>query len=197
MSIPIFALLELLVSLLKPSGAPIPTLAVPTPNGNGQPPPFEMPTGPPPDLTWLLIVLVLVGVFVLLRIVASFLAKPAVNDWAGETLETRASEPITLPSLPARPRLRWPHRQQTPGTASEAYQLSLVALAGGPEARLVGETPSEHAMRIVGTGVGRDVGRLATDYQLGEFAAVRLTTRESRRALERWRRVVRHVGRRR
>ena len=196
LSIPIFWFLNLLVGVINPREVPLPSINVPSPIGNGPPPLFEPPKGAPPDLTWLLIALVLVGAFVLLRVVASFLSKPTVNDRAGLAVETRTSEPITLPALPALPRLRLPARRPTPRTASEAYRLSLAALADGPDGRRADETPREHASRVTGTGVGRDVGRLATDYQLDAFAGVRLTATETRRALDRWRRVVRAAGRR-
>ena len=68
MAIPVFWLLDLIVGLLRPGEVPIPSFNVPSPIGSGPPPLFEPPTGPPPDLTWLLIALVLVGAFVLLRI---------------------------------------------------------------------------------------------------------------------------------
>ena len=159
MSIPIFAFLDFLVGLINPRGVSLPSISVPTPIGSGPPPLFERPTGAPPDLTWFLIVLVFVGVFILLRIVASFLSKPTVGDGTGAALETRASEPISLPHLPTIRRPRLPGRRQTPRTASEAYRLSLVALAGRSEGRVAGETPREHATRIGATGVGRDIGQ--------------------------------------
>jgi len=48
-------------------------------------------------------------------------------------------------------------------------------------------------VRVRDADVGRDVRRLATDYQLDVFAGVRLTAAETRRALERWRRIVRQA----
>ncbi len=195
LSIPIFAFLQLLLGVVNPNVLAPPSIAVATPFGNGPPPLLERPTGSPPDLTWLLIVLVLVGGFVLVRIMTSLLVRPNVSDRAAEATETRASEPLTLPALPSLPRLRLPARQRAPRTASEAYQLSLMALAGGPQARADGETPREHSGRIIRTVVGRDVGRLATDYQLVEFATARLNAKETRRALERWRRVVKEARR--
>jgi len=197
MAIPVFWLLDLIVGLLRPGEVPIPSFNVPSPIGSGPPPLFEPPTGPPPDLTWLLIALVLVGAFVLLRIVAIFLSRPTVSDGKDDEYERRYSEPFAVPSLPALPRFRLPARRPTPRTASEAYVLSLAALGAGELARRAEETPREHSSRIGGSVVGRDVGRLATDYQLDVFAGVWVTASETRRALERWRRIVTEARRRR
>ena len=198
MSIPIFWLLDLFVGLLNPNGVPIGSInSPPSPIGNGPPPLFEPPTGPPPDLTWLLIALVLVGAFVLLRIVATFLSKPNVGEGKYDEYERRYSEPIVVPSLPSLPHLRWPGRRPTPRTASQAYVLSLAALGDGELGRWVQETPHEHSLRVLGSDIGRDIGRLATDYQLDVFAGVRLTAAETGRALERWRRVVARARRKR
>ena len=196
LSIPIFWLLDLIGGVLGPGhDRPVPTFLQPTPLGTNIPPLFERPTGPPPDLTWVLFVLVGVGVLVLLRLVALLLTRPVVDDPAGDADEIRATEPIVLPSLPRIPRPHLPARRAVPHTAIEAYRLSLVTLAAGPNGRLVGETPREHALRVHGSEVGRDVRRLATDYQLQVFAGVRLTANETRRAIERWRRIVRQRGR--
>ncbi len=196
LAIPIFWLLDLIAGLFHGSGGhTVPTILQPSPLGSSVPPLFERPTGPPPDLTWVLFVLIGVGVLVLLRLVALLLARPVVTDIAPDADEVRVGEPIVLPGLPRIPRPHLPARRQAPRTAVEAYQLSLVALAGGADGRLVGETPREHAQRVRGSEVGRDVRRLATDYQLQVFAGVRLTATETRRALERWRRIVRHARR--
>ncbi len=192
MSVPIFALLDLIARLFQSSAVhPEPPLFSPIPQPTNLPPLIEHPTSAPPDLTWVLLALFVVGIIVLLRLVALFLARPEVGDAASDAVEVRASEPIVLPHLPHIPRPHLPVRRATPRTAIEAYRLSLVALDGTPVARRTGETPREHAVRILDTVVGRDVGRLATDYQLGEFAGARITASESRRAIERWRRVVR------
>ena len=176
MSIPVFWLFDLLVGVLNPAGRPIASVAPePTPIGSGPPPLFEPPSGAPPDLTWLLIALVVVGIVVLLRILYVFLDRPAVSDRAGDAPETRAAEPISMPHLPHIALPRFGLRRPTARTAADAYRMALVALAGGPNARLVGETPREHALRISASDVGPDVGRLATDYQLEQLAGVRLT----------------------
>ena len=199
MSIPIFFLLDLLSNLVQAlhlSGglAPLPT-HVPQPTN--LPPLIEPTTSAAPDLTWVIFVIVGVCLIVLVRLLALLLARPSSIKRNNAVDEVRAAEPITLPALPHLPRLRLAIRRPAPSTAIEAYRLSLIALAAGPNARLDGETPREHASRIVGSNVGRDMGRLAADYQLGEFAAVRLTARETRRALERWRRVVTRARQRR
>jgi hypothetical protein len=197
MSIPIFWLLDFFAGLLRPREVPIPSFNVPSPIGSGPPPLFEPPTGPPPDLTWLLIALVLVGAFILLRLVALFLSPPTVSDQKDDEYERRYSEPIVVPSLPSLPHLRLRARRPTPRTAREAYVLSVAALGGGDLGRRSEETPREHASRVVGSDVGRDIGRLAADYQLDVFAGLRITATETRRAIERWRRVVTRSRRRR
>jgi hypothetical protein len=197
MSIPIFWLLDLFVGLLRPNEVVIPSFNVPSPLGAAPPPLFEPPTGPPPDLTWLLIALVLVGSFVLLRIVATFLSRPTVSDGKDDEYERRYSEPIVVPSLPSLPRLRLPGRRPMPRTASQAYVFSIAALGDGELGRLAHETPREHSSRVLGSDIGRDIGRLATDYQLDVFAGIRVTAAETGRALERWRRVVAKARRKR
>ena len=191
LSIPIFWLLDLIVGALGPATRPLPSLQLPSPFGSGPPPLFDKPTGPPPDLTWVLFVLVGVGALVLLRLLTLLLARPVVTDAAESGAETRTAEAIMLPGLPHIPRPRLPARRPTPRTASEAYQLSLASLAGSASGRLAAETPREHARRVRATDVGRDLGRLAADYQLDEFAGTSITARETRRAIERWRRIVR------
>lgn len=197
LSIPIFWLLDFLVGLLNPRGVSLPSILVPSPIGSGPPPLFDRPNGPPPDLTWILIALVVVGAFILLRLVAAFLSKPTVSEGGPNDYERRYSEPFAVPSLPSLPRLRLPARRPTPRSASEAYRLAVASLGHAELGRRAEETPREHASRILGSDVGRDIGRLAMDYQVDVFAGVRVTARETRRALERWRRVVRQGGRRR
>lgn len=198
MTIPVFWLLDFFAGLVRFDEVPIPSFNLPSPIGSGPPPLVLEPTpGAPPDLSWLLIALVLVGAFVLLRVVAAFASRPTVSAGKEDEYERRYSEPIVLPSLPALPRLRLPARRPTPRSASEAYRFSVAALGDAPDGRRADETPREHASRIGGSILGRDVGWLATDYQLDAFAGVRMTAAETRRALERWRRVVRQAGRKR
>jgi hypothetical protein len=196
LAIPLFALISAFVDLLRPSG-PIPTLTpiMPVPSGAPQPELPQPPTGAAPDLTPLLVISLIIGLLVLVRVLFLLAGRANVEELGAETLETRSSEPITLPSLRL-PRLRrapGKGRRGVPLTAAQAYVLSLEALAGGPHERLVTETPREHATRIRGASVGADIGRLATDYQLDRFAQRRLSATEIRRAIERWRRVVARV----
>ncbi len=108
--------------------------------------------------------------------------------------EIREGEPLDEIPLPHLPRLRLPWRRRrarVPATAEEAYRLALPLLVGRPEERRAGETPREHARRVVPMPLGPSVARLAADYQLNVFAERTLTPAEERRALERWRRVER------
>jgi hypothetical protein len=198
LAIPIFFVLDLIAGLFQGNAnRPVPSFLRPTPLPTNLPPLIERPTGPPPDLTLVLFALVAVGVLVLLRLVALLMTRPVVRDGAVNADEIRAAEPIVLPHLPNIRRPRLPGGRQTPHTAAAAYRMSLVALAGGPDGRMATETPRSHAQRVNISLVGRDIGRLASDYQLSEFAAVHISASETRRALERWRRVVRQARRRR
>jgi hypothetical protein len=199
MAIPVFWLLDALAGLLGNGGQlAIPSIAAePTPIGNGPPPLFEPGSGSAPELTWLLIAVLLVGFFVLARVLAVLLRRPTVKTGAAAVDEVRDREQIALPSLPQMPKLHLPRRRAAPRTPAEAYQLALAAVADGPAARAADETPREHATRILPLALGRDMWWLATDYQLDAFASRPLTAPETRRAIERWRRVVRRSRARR
>ena len=193
MAIPVFWLLDALAALLGNGGdVAVPSFfAEPTPIGNGPPPLFEPGTGSAPELTWLLIVVLLVGFFVLVRLLAVLLRRPTVKGAAASVDEVRGREDISLPPLPQMPKLHLPRRRAAPRTASEAYRLALAAVAHGPAARAADETPREHAARVLPTTMGRDMSWLAADYQLDAFAGKSLTPPETRRAIERWRQIVR------
>lgn len=198
-AIPFAALIEILLSLLRALGFQQQSnVPLPSPAASAAAPPFEpSQVGALPDLTWLFITLVVVGIFILLRIVATTIQRPVVADRARDADETRASEPIAMPALPHIPRLRLrPTRRPAPRNAVEAYVSLLAALGGAPDGRLAGESPREHATRIAGAPVAMDVAWLAADYQLDAFAGRRLTAAEERRALIRWRRAIRLVARR-
>jgi hypothetical protein len=195
LSIPIFWLLDALGRLIgNPSSVPVPSVAVPSPIGSGPPPLFQPGSASPPELTWLLIVLLLAGFFVLVRVLAVLLGKPGLKPDTSKAEEVRGREEIALPGLPQLPRIHIPRRRAAPRTAAEAYELALQAVANGPHAREPIETPREHADRIRGSELGRDIWWLASDYQLDAFAARVLTARENNRAIERWRRVARRAG---
>jgi hypothetical protein len=200
LAIPLFLLFDILAGLFRALGfhdAPTVPLASPAASA-AAPPPFEFPQASvPPDLTWLFLAVVVVGIIILLRIVASTVERPLVKDRARNTDETRASEPIAMPNLPHIPRLRLrPTRRPAPRNAVEAYRSVLAALVGVDEGRRAGESPREHATRIALAPVGRDVAWLAADYQLDAFAGQRLTRTEERRALLRWRSALRIIARR-
>jgi hypothetical protein len=198
LAIPLFWLLNAIIGIVgNPLTAPQPSIAIPSAFGSGPPPAFELPTGQAtPDLTIVFLAAIAVALVVLVRVLAIVLHRPTVKRSGDDVDEVRASERIALPALPKLPRLRLrPARRPAPRTASEAYVLALAALAPGDNARTTGETPREHAMRVRTTTVGRDVSRLATDYQLERFAERPLTAPEERRALARWRRIVASVRR--
>ena len=190
LAVPIFALLNLINSLLGPASiAPQPSVfSPPVPSGGGLLP--QPPIGPPPDFTWLVVVFVIVGALVLLRFIAETLLRPERRQRGRNVDEVRSSEPFSLPELPALPHLRLPRaRRATPSNAAQAYLASLAALAASDAGRTASETPREHAARITGAPYGREMALLAADYQLGSFGRRALTPPEDRRAVNRWRRV--------
>ena len=199
MSIPIFWLLDLLSRAIgNPFARPPASIlsALPTPIGNGPPPLFEPGTAQVPELTWLLIAIVAVGLVLLVRVLAALLRRPVLTQRGAAAGEVRAAEAISLPALPHLPRLALRQiRRPAPRSANEAYRLALTALHDGPQARQAAETPREHASRIGDSAVGREMAWLATDYQLGDFATEPLSAKEERRAIERWRRVASKVRR--
>ena len=196
LAIPIFALVDLLGSLLgSPRGGGLPSIAPPSAAGSAPPPLIQPGSVAPPELTWLLIVVLAVGFFVLVRVLSLLLRQPALKAATENADEVRMSEEFKLPPLPRMPRLRLPARRPEPQTASEAYELALASVAGGPLGRRADETPREHAQRVAIGESGRDLARLAADYQLDRFAEQRVTAAETRRALARWERIV-HAAKR-
>jgi hypothetical protein len=197
LAIPVFALLDLVNALLgPPHESALPTLAPPSGAGSAPPPLIDPNSIAPIDLTWLLIVALLVGFFVLVRVLAILLRQPALNTAANDVDEIRVSEEFRLPPLPRLPRLRLRARRPEPQTATQAYELALASVDGGPLGRRADETPREHARRIATDGSGgRDLAWLATDYQLDQFATRSITPAETRRAVGRWRRIVRAAKR--
>lgn len=194
LALPAGLLLELLQRLLPPStGAPLP---VPSPTlGPGGTPGGA--GGTPwilPDLSWLAWpILAAVAGLVMLGI-ASLLHRPVMDDRPDAGAEVREAEPIGDGLRPHLPRLRRfprPRRRAVPRTAREAYLLALELLVGRDEQRRVGETPREHAQRVRSTALGGDLGRLAADVQLTDFAGRSLSATEERRALDRYRRLER------
>jgi hypothetical protein len=193
LAIPLYYVITFLVGLLGTGASPLATAVPVGPLASAAPQPnIPPPQGALPDYTLLVLVSLVVGALILMRVIVLVVGRAKIDEGDEEAVESRASEPIALPSLPRLPRLprlTWRARRDEPTTAAQAYVMSLEALAGGPNARLARETPREHAVRVQDGDVGRDLGRLATDFQLDQFARRRLTATEVRRAIERWRRI--------
>ena len=87
---------------------------------------------------------------------------------------------------PRRPRLPF---RRAPSDAVAAYRALLGDLDERPPVRRdPAETPAEHARRMRDRGfAGLSLDLLAADYALARFGDVRLTEREHRRAIARWR----------
>jgi len=112
---------------------------------------------------------------------------------AEERPRIREDRAIVVPARIPRParRLRRP-RPTIPHDAETAYLATLELLADHPDlARQASETPARHARRLADAGQDPDPGslrRLAADYQLARYGDRRITSLETGRALERWRR---------
>ncbi|MGH2467012.1 MAG: hypothetical protein ACRDGL_04705 [Candidatus Limnocylindrales bacterium] len=139
--------------------------------------------------------LVVIGFLVLIYLVARWDAgrrrHTAASDAAAAVPEERS---LALPpggfALPRWGRLRAP-RQPTPGDASGAYLAWLGQLERQPQRqRLASETPALHAARLRRQGglpLAADL--LAADFELERYGQRRLGILETRRALQRWRRL--------
>lgn len=135
----------------------------------------------------LLVVLVIVGILVLARLWMREALGPVEGDVAEErTIDTTA--PVPVVGAPGR---RGRRRTAEPVDAAGAYLALLVDLE--PDAdrrRRDGETPAEHADRLRRAGLGAfGIDLLAADYELVRFAGRPLRSSETRRALDRWRRL--------
>jgi hypothetical protein len=143
----------------------------------------------------LLTIAVIAGIVVLarlwmreaLRIVPGDVAEERTIDRTGSADHQRGR---SLASL-GRPAAAGP-----PADAATAYLALLADIAARPAvARAAAESPAEHARRLRTAGVGAaGLDLLAADYELARFAERRLTAAESRRAIDRWRRLRRTLG---
>ena len=168
------------------SGGPGP-LASP---GTIQPPPA--PIAPAPDGTWLVVVFVILGVSAVVALALIFLRRPTTGGTARGVREVRTPEPFNIQVGARAPRLLPAlGRRPTPHDAVAAYRSALAAVAGRAEGRDAWETPREHSARVANGDLGSPIGRLAVDYELAALAERRLTEREQRRAITRWRHVSR------
>ncbi len=167
----------------------------PTPDNPVAPPPNVVASPPDEALAigaGLLLVLAAIGVILLARLWMRRI--PIVED---DVRETR-----TIDHGGERPRRGWRGRRLgralAPVDAATAYEALIADLADRPVVRREpAETPAEHARRLRTNGTSDlRLDLLAADYALARFAGVTLSTREDRRALNRWRSLRRLLGRR-
>ena len=109
-----------------------------------------------------------------------------------------------LPHLSLRVRMpafssTFSRRPKKPHTAVEAYLAVLRELEHRPEvARLDAESPAQHALRVRDRGLAdTQLALLAADFQLSAYGNRALSSREERRALDRWLRLMAAVRSRR
>jgi hypothetical protein len=167
----------------------------PSPDNPVAPPP-EVVASPPDEAiaigVGLLLVLAALGVILLARLWMRRI--PMVED---DVRETRTIDHGGERPRPGR-RGRGRGRAPAPVDAATAYEALIADLADRPVVRREpAETPAEHARRLR-TGGTSDLrlDLLAADYALARFAGVTLSSREDRRALNRWRLLRRYLGRR-
>jgi hypothetical protein len=137
--------------------------------------------------TLALIAAILVPIAVVVIIVLARLWMRRSTETPDEVAETRTIDRGSRVLASRRPRR--PRRRSEPVDAVGAYVRLLDELAARPDlGRTSGETPAEHARRLRATGQGGlSLELLAADYALARFGGIRLTEREDRRALARWR----------
>lgn len=195
------AIVPVVSAVLAPLMAPLDALLSTRPN---LPNPPAVPTGPPGagampggpagiagSIGPVAFALILAGLVVAVAAVRRRIAHlPAAADMPELPREERT---IVLPSGSIRiPHLRLPRvaRRRRPATATAAYVALLADLEGSAAARLRSESPASHARRLRPLGLdGLRLGRLAADYQLERYAGRPLTAQETRRAIDRWRRL--------
>jgi hypothetical protein len=194
-AVPAGLLLEGLVHLVGALGIGRATLPpVPIASAEASAAARVLPSGPPPDLSWLLWIAIAIVTALIILAVAAMLRRPELDQGATTAREVREAERIEVGPLPQLPRIRMPRIWRRPPTSAiEAYRLVLASLVGREDERRLGETPREHAARAAGERFGPSLTRLAADYQLSALAGRQLSAAEERRAVARWRRITREL----
>ncbi len=156
----------------------------------------EVLASPPVELMALggvlLLVMAVIAIVVLARL---WMRRTALIE--DDLFETRTIDRGAGARRNSRRRFRWRRRRRAdPVDAVTAYMALVDDLADRPGVRREpAETPAEHARRLReggGSALGLDL--LAADYALVRFAGVRLSEREDRRAVARWRTLRRKLG---
>ena len=141
---------------------------------------------------------ILLGVAVIAVLVLARLWMRRTRDDDDLVPETREIDRGDLDGGRATPRRRGRFlRRPTPRDAAGAYRMLLEDLDQHPSLRRRdGETPAEHAARLRALGHGRlALDLLAADYALVRFGGLPVSERETRRAIERARRLARELPR--
>ncbi|HEV2005271.1 MAG TPA: DUF4129 domain-containing protein [Candidatus Limnocylindrales bacterium] len=131
----------------------------------------------------LLTIVGIIGVLLLVRLWMRRTATTPTDVDEVRTIDRRAGRE---PRVRRRPRLPF---RRAPGDAIAAYRALMGDIDERPRVRRdPAETPAEHARRMRDRGfAGLSLDLLAADYALARFGDVRLTGREHRRAVARWR----------
>jgi hypothetical protein len=144
----------------------------------------------------LLLLAVVAGILILARI----WMRDSARSRPGDVAEERTID-ATVPEgrvVPARRAWRFGRPSQAPPSDAAAAYVALLAELESRESvrREPGESPAEHASRLRTAGAGAiGLDLLAADYELTRFAGRSLSDRETRRAIDRWRRLRASIGR--
>jgi hypothetical protein len=138
-----------------------------------------------------LTVVAIIGILILVRLWMRQIATQPTDVDEVRTIDRGGPAPAR-----AARRLRLPFGR-APGDAVSAYRALLRDIEPVAAVRRApAETPAEHARRLRAAGhAGLSLELLAADYSLVRFGGRRLTPREDRRAVNRWRRLRRPLSR--
>lgn len=138
--------------------------------------------------------LTLVGIVGVLLLVRLWMRRSGTRPTEVDEVRTIDRGSRREPHAPRRPRLPF---RRSPSDAVTAYRALMSDLEERPRVRRESaETPAEHARRLRDRGfAGLSLELLAADYALARFGGVRLTERENRRAVARWRDIRRQLSR--